>query len=90
MSEYPEGFEGYPYASPEAERRIRLVTTLMSVVACGMLVVGLYLALLTPNIGLGSVLTLVGFVDLVMVPFIGKRMRATALAAERGEGTAGG
>lgn len=87
MSEYPQGFEGYPYASPTAERRIRRVTSLLSVVACVGLVVGLYMALLTPQIGLGSLATLIGFVLLILVPFIGKRMRSAALAAEKAEGS---
>lgn len=79
MSDLPED---YPYASEPAERRIRAVTTAISVVAVVLLLAGLYLALLTPNIGLGSLLTLVGFLDLVFVPFIGKRMRNAALERE--------
>ena len=82
MSDFPED---YPYASVEAERRIKLITSVISVVAVGLLMVGLYLALFTPNIGIGSLLVLVGFVDLIFLPFLGKRMRNAALAKERGE-----
>lgn len=79
MSDYPED---YPYASVEAEQRIKRVTSAVSVVAVGLLLVGLYLAMLTPNAGLGGLLTLVGFFDLIAVPFVGKRMRSAALARE--------
>jgi hypothetical protein len=78
----PEGLEGYPYASVEAEGRIKLVATALSVVAVGMLLAGLYLALFTPQVGLGGVLALVGFVDLMVVPFLAKRMRAAAIRRE--------
>lgn len=81
----PDGLEDYPYASVEAERRIKLVATLFSFIAGSMLVVGLYLALFTPRVGLGGLFTLVGFVDLMMVPFVAKRMRRSALAREAGE-----
>lgn len=79
MSEYPEG---YPYASVESERRIKLVTSVVSVVAVGLLLVGLYLAMLTPNAGTGGLLTLIGFITLIAIPFVGKRMRSAALARE--------
>lgn len=81
-SDLPEGLEGYPYASPQAESRIKLVTSLLSVVAVGMLLVGLYLALFTTAIGVGSIVALVGFVDLMLVPFLAKRMRRAALQRE--------
>ena len=82
MSDFPED---YPYASVEAERRIKTVTTIISFVSVGMLLVGLYLALLTPSIGPGSLLTLIGFEALIFLPFIGKRMRNAALAREAGQ-----
>lgn len=78
------GYEGYPFASVEAEQRIKLITTLISIVAVGMLLAGLYLALFTPNVGVGGILSLVGFLDLMVVPFIAKRLRRTALAREGG------
>lgn len=78
------GFEGYPYASVEAEKRIKLITSLLSVVAVVVLVAGLYLALFTPNIGIGGILSVVGFFDLMFVPFIAKRMRRAALVREGG------
>ncbi len=79
------GFEGYPYASVEAEKRIKLVASTLSVITVGMLVGGLYLALFTTAIGVGGLLTLVGFVALMMVPFVAKRMRRAALAREAAE-----
>lgn len=78
------GYEGYPFASVEAEKRIKLITTLVSIVAVGMLLAGLYLALFTPNVGTGGILSLVGFFDLMFVPFIAKRLRRAALAREGG------
>ncbi|WP_370326891.1 hypothetical protein [Euzebya sp.] len=78
----PPGLEGYPYASEQAERRIRLVTTVMSFLAVGMLLAGLYLALFTPQVALGAILTLVGFVDLMVVPFLSKSLRRQALQRE--------
>lgn len=78
----PEGLEGYPYASERAERRIKAFATTLSVVAVGMLLVGLYLALFTTSVALGGVLALVGFVDLMLVPFVAKRMRAQAIRRE--------
>lgn len=81
------GLEGYPYASIEAEKRIKLVATSLSIVAVAMLLAGLYLALFTPDIGVGGLLALVGFVALMFVPFVAKRMRRAALAREA-EGSA--
>ncbi len=81
----PDGLEDYPYASVGAEKRIKTMATLLSVVSLAMLVAGLYLALFTPRVGLGGLLTLVGFVVLMVVPFVAKRMRNTALARERQE-----
>lgn len=75
----PEGLEGYPYANVAAEARIKRVATALSVVAVGMLLVGLYLALFTTSIALGGVLALIGFIDLMAVPFLAKRMRAAAI-----------
>ena len=76
------GYEGYPYASVEAEKRIKTIASVLSLVTVGMLVVGLYLALFTTAVGAGGLLTLVGFVALMMVPFVAKRMRRAALARE--------
>ncbi|HUG84626.1 MAG TPA: hypothetical protein VMM13_08670 [Euzebya sp.] len=80
------GIEGYPYASVEAEKRIKLIATSLSIMAVGMLLVGLYLALFTPNVGTGGVISLVGFIDLMIVPFVAKRMRRSALAHEAQQG----
>lgn len=79
MSDLPED---YPYASPEAEQRIKRVTATMSVITCALLVAGLYLALQTPRFGTGSLVTLLGFVGLIAVPFVGRRMRNAALERE--------
>jgi hypothetical protein len=79
------GYEGYPYASVEAERRIKLIASLMSLVTVGMLLAGLYLALGTERFGAGGILTLIGFIALMMVPFVAKRMRRAALAREAGQ-----
>jgi hypothetical protein len=85
--ELPEGLEGYPYASPEAESRIRRVTSALSVLSVGLLAGGLYLLLFTPDrIALGGVMALVGFVALMLVPTTAKRLRAAALRRERGAG----
>lgn len=78
-SDVPEGLEGYPYASDRAEARIKRVATALSVVAVALLLVGLYLALFTTSVALGGVLALIGFVDLMLVPFLAKRMRAAAI-----------
>jgi putative effector of murein hydrolase LrgA (UPF0299 family) len=78
------GLEGYPYASVAAEKRIKAIATAGSILALGLLVVGLYLALLTPEAGLGGLLSLVGFIALMMVPFVAKRLRRAALAREAG------
>ncbi|CAN5380434.1 hypothetical protein BH23ACT9_BH23ACT9_29880 [soil metagenome] len=79
------GFEGYPYASVEAEKRIKLVTSLFSVIALTMLVTGLYFLLGTGDrVGVGGLLALFGFIDLMIVPVIAKRMRRAALAREDG------
>jgi multisubunit Na+/H+ antiporter MnhG subunit len=78
----PEGLEGYPYASPQAEQRIKLVTTIVSVIAIGLLLAGLYLALFTTEVLLGTILAVVGFVDLMVVPFLAKSMRRAALQRE--------
>lgn len=80
--EVPEGLEGYPYASARAESRIKAVTTVISLVAVVMLLAGLYLALFTTSVALGGVLAAVGFVDLMLLPFISKRMRSAALRRE--------
>lgn len=85
-ADVPEGLEGYPYASVEAERRIRTTTLLLSVIAVVMLLVGLYLALFTPRVGIGAMVTLIGFIDLMIVPFVAKRMRRAALAREAKDG----
>jgi hypothetical protein len=77
-----DGLEGYPYASVEAERKIKRAATVMSVITVGFLVAGLYLALFTPNVGIGGILTLVGFIGLMVVPVVAKRMRRAALARE--------
>lgn len=79
------GFEGYPYASVEAEKRIKLIASVLSVVAVGVLVLGLYLALFTPNVGIGGILSAIGFFDLMFVPFVAKRMRRAALIREAGQ-----
>ncbi len=80
------GYEGYPYASVDAERRIKRVASTLSLVTVGMLVGGLYMALFTPSPGAGGLLTLVGFIALMMVPFVAKRMRRAALAREADQG----
>lgn len=87
MSDVPED---YPYASVEAEARIRRVTTAISVVTVGLLLAGLGLAFGTPRFGLGSLLTLLGFFGLIVVPFVGKSMRRSALAREAADGAARG
>lgn len=78
------GLEGYPYASVQAERTIKRAATVMSVLTVGFLVAGLYLALFTPNVGVGGLATLVGFIGLMVVPVVAKRMRRAALAREAG------
>lgn len=80
--EVPEGLEGYPYATPQAERRIKSITSVMSVVTCVALVAGLYLMLNTTSVALGGVLTLVGFFGLMVVPGVAKRMRRAAIERE--------
>ncbi|MGI9017849.1 MAG: hypothetical protein ACR2HR_12220 [Euzebya sp.] len=85
MSTAPNSDElpaGYPYASVAAEQRIKRTAAALSVVTVGFLVAGLYLALFTPRVGLGGLLTLIGFVGLMVVPVVAKRMRRAALARE--------
>ncbi|MEE8603205.1 hypothetical protein [Euzebya tangerina] len=79
-----DGLEAYPYASIQAEKRIKSISGLLSVVTVGFLVAGLYLALFSPQVGLGGLLTLVGFIGLMVVPVVAKRMRRAALARESG------
>lgn len=68
-----------PFASERAERRIRLVTVTVSVVAVVMLVVGLYLLFFTGATLVGILLALVAVVDLTMVPFVARSMRRSAI-----------
>lgn len=79
------GYEGYPFASVESEKRIKLITSSMSLIALAILVGGLYLALFTPQVGTGGILSTVGFFALMFVPFVAKRLRRAALAREAGQ-----
>ena len=80
-----EGLEAYPYASIEAEKRIKTIAGLLSFVTVAFLVVGLYLALFSTSVGTGGLLTLIGFIGLMVVPVVAKRMRRAALAREAAE-----
>ena len=61
---------------------IKAAATLGSALAVGLLLVGLYLAFFTEQFGIGGILSLVGFIALMMVPFVAKRLRRAALARE--------
>ena len=71
-----------PFASEAAERRIRMVTMLITVGAVAMLLVGLFL-LFGGNTVIGGVLALVGVLDLAIAPYMAKALRRQALTREQ-------
>lgn len=68
----------HPFASEQAENRIRLVAVTITVLAVGLLVAGIVL-LFVGSLVLGGVLVLVGITDLIMLPFISNAMRRRAI-----------